>query len=70
MTDPLAVITLGRLDYAAAYLLQRRICDLRIAGDITRDVLLLVEHESTITLGRGTARKACRSPRKRSSDGA
>lgn len=54
MSAPLAVISLGKMDYVSAHRLQREICDLRIAGDIDRDVLLLVEHEPTVTLGRGT----------------
>lgn len=54
MTAPLAVVSLGRMDYIQTHQLQRTLCDLRIAGEIDRDVLLLVEHESTVTLGRGT----------------
>ena len=54
MSEPLAVVSLGRMDYGAAHQLQRKLCDLRIAGEIDRDVLLLVEHEPTITMGRGT----------------
>jgi lipoate-protein ligase B len=54
MTAPLAVVELGRMDYASAHALQRAVCDRRIAGLVDRDVLLLVEHESTVTLGRGT----------------
>ena len=54
MTAPLAVVTLGRMDFGAAHQLQRTICDQRIAGAIDHDVLLLVEHEPTVTLGRGT----------------
>jgi lipoate-protein ligase B len=54
MSAPLAVVSLGKMDYAEAHQLQRSLCDLRIAGEIDRDVLLLVEHEPTVTLGRGT----------------
>jgi lipoate-protein ligase B len=54
MTAPLAVVELGRMDYASTHALQRALCDRRIAGLLDRDVLLLVEHESTVTLGRGT----------------
>lgn len=54
MTPPLAVVSLGRMDYAAAHRLQRTLCDHRIAGTIDHDILLLVEHEPTVTLGRGT----------------
>jgi lipoyl(octanoyl) transferase len=54
MTTSLAVVELGRMDYTSAHALQRALCDRRIAGLLDRDVLLLVEHESTVTLGRGT----------------
>ncbi len=54
MSAPLAVVDLGRMDYAAAHQLQRELCDRRIEGTIDRDLLLLVQHEPTITLGRGT----------------
>jgi len=51
---PLAVVDLGRMDYAAAHALQRAVSRRRIERSLDRDVLLLVEHESTVTLGRGT----------------
>ncbi len=54
MKAPLGVIDLGQMMYQEAHKLQRELCDRRIAGEIDRDLLLLVEHESTITLGRGT----------------
>jgi lipoate-protein ligase B len=54
MTAPLAVVDLGRMDYRSTHALQRAVCDRRIVGTIDRDVMLLVEHESTVTLGRGT----------------
>lgn len=54
MKAPLGVIDLGQMMYQEAHQLQRELCDRRIAGEIDRDLLLLVEHESTITLGRGT----------------
>ncbi|MFN8654346.1 MAG: lipoyl(octanoyl) transferase LipB [Gemmatimonadales bacterium] len=54
MTRPLAVVDLGHLPYADAHQLQRTLCDQRAAGAIDRDLLLLVEHEPTVTLGRGT----------------
>ncbi len=50
----LAVVSLGHLPYEAAHALQRLVSQQRITGTIDRDVLLLVEHEPTITLGRGT----------------
>lgn len=51
---PLAVAELGRVPYHEAHALQRAIADRRISGELDRDVLLLLEHEPTITLGRGT----------------
>lgn len=54
MTPPLGVVDLGRMDYAAARAVQLALRERRIAGLVDRDILLLVEHESTVTLGRGT----------------
>jgi lipoyl(octanoyl) transferase len=50
----LVVQDLGRRPYGEALELQRSLCQRRIAGEITEDLLLLVEHEPVITLGRGT----------------
>jgi lipoate-protein ligase B len=52
---PLRVIDLGRRDYAGTLELQRRLCLERAdpAHDLD-DVLLLVEHDPVITLGRTT----------------
>jgi lipoyl(octanoyl) transferase len=54
MTSRLIVRDLGRQPYAEVLELQRSLCRQRIAGDVQDDVLLLVEHEPVITLGRGT----------------
>ena len=54
MTRPLAVVDLGHLSYTESHELQRTLCDLRASGAIDRDLLLLVEHEPVVTLGRGT----------------
>jgi lipoyl(octanoyl) transferase len=51
---PLAVVELGQRGYLDTHALQRALADRRIAGAIAGDVLLLVEHEPTVTLGRGT----------------
>jgi lipoate-protein ligase B len=54
MMPPLAVAEPGRVPYHEAHALQRAIAERRIGGALERDVLLLLEHEPTITLGRGT----------------
>ena len=53
MTSRLLVQDLGRGSYAEVLELQRRLCQQRIAGEISEDVLLLVEHEPVVTMGRG-----------------
>jgi lipoate-protein ligase B len=54
MSKRLVVQDLGRRGYAEVLELQRSLCRRRMEGEITEDVLLLVEHEPVITLGRGT----------------
>jgi lipoyl(octanoyl) transferase len=54
MTAPLRVEDLGRRPYAQVLELQRELRRRRIAGELSEDVLLLVEHPAVITLGRGT----------------
>ena len=51
---PLSVHDLGRRPYGEVLELQRELRRQRIAGDLTQDVLLLVEHDPVVTLGRGT----------------
>jgi lipoyl(octanoyl) transferase len=53
MSFRLVVQDLGRGSYAEVLELQRRLCRQRISGDISEDILLLVEHEPVVTLGRG-----------------
>ncbi|MGH7499950.1 MAG: lipoyl(octanoyl) transferase LipB [Gemmatimonadales bacterium] len=53
MTAALEVADLGRLPYRQVLELQRDLCRRRIAGELDHDVLLFVEHEPVITLGRG-----------------
>jgi lipoyl(octanoyl) transferase len=50
----LVVQDLGRRPYGEVLELQRNLCQRRIAGEITEDQLLLVEHNPVVTLGRGT----------------
>jgi lipoyl(octanoyl) transferase len=54
LSRSLAVADLGTMEYGAALTLQRRLADDRLAGRLTNDLLLLVEHPPVITLGRGT----------------
>ena len=54
MTLPLAVVDLGRRPYAPVLELQRALCRARGEGKIREDILLLVEHEPVMTLGRST----------------
>jgi len=51
---PLAVIDLGRRAYGETLELQRALRQQRIAGKVAEDLLLLVEHDPVVTLGRGT----------------
>jgi lipoate-protein ligase B len=50
----LGVVALGRMAYGRALELQRDLARRRIAKEIPRDLLLLVEHPPVITLGRGS----------------
>ncbi len=54
MTFPLAVVDLGRRPYAPVLELQRALCRARGEGLIDQDILLLVEHDPVMTLGRST----------------
>jgi len=54
MTARLVVRDLGRRPYGEILELQRRLCQQRMAGELQDDLLLLVEHDPVITLGRGT----------------
>lgn len=51
---PLLVADLGRRPYGEVLELQRRLCRARQEGRTAEDILLLVEHDPVITLGRGT----------------
>lgn len=53
-TPTLLTIELGRVPYRTAHRLQHFLRERRIAGTLESDVLLLLEHEPTVTLGRGT----------------
>jgi lipoate-protein ligase B len=47
-------VELGRRPYPELLELQRDLCRRRLAGEVAEDVLLLVEHDPVVTLGRGT----------------
>ena len=48
---PVTVRWLGRIDYRAAWALQRELVEARVAGTV-EDQLLLLEHPAVLTLGR------------------
>lgn len=54
MNRSIDVLDLGRRRYGEVLEQQRLLCRQRMAGEITDDLLLLVEHEPVVTLGRGT----------------
>ena len=54
----LLVVDLGRRRYGETLLLQRSLVERRLADRTGDDVLLLVEHEPVVTLGRGTRAKS------------
>ena len=54
MSGNLVVQDLGVRGYAEVLELQRSLCRQRIAGEVSEDTLLLVEHPPVVTLGRGT----------------
>jgi lipoyl(octanoyl) transferase len=54
MSRGLLVRDLGRQSYAPVLELQRQLARQRLTGELTDDLLLLVEHEPVVTLGRGT----------------
>jgi len=53
MSARLGVADLGHRPYAEALELQRALCRRRLSGELQQDLLLLVEHEPVVTLGRG-----------------
>ena len=54
MTRLVRVVDLGRQPYLPVLELQRRLVRARIDGAMHDDILLLVEHDPVVTLGRGT----------------
>jgi lipoyl(octanoyl) transferase len=54
MSRSLRVLDLGPRPYREALELQRELCRARAAGETAEDLLLLVEHEPVVTLGRAT----------------
>ncbi|MGH7701822.1 MAG: lipoyl(octanoyl) transferase LipB [Gemmatimonadales bacterium] len=60
---PLAVLDLGLRPYGETLELQRELAGRRAAGAIGNDLLLLVEHDPVITLGRGSKPESLPVPR-------
>jgi lipoate-protein ligase B len=54
VTHRLIVYDLGQQPYGGVLDLQRSLARRRLAGELTDDLLLLVEHEPVVTLGRAT----------------
>jgi lipoate-protein ligase B len=54
VSTQLIIQDLGRRGYAEVLELQRSLCRQRMAGRLQDDILILVEHDPVITLGRGT----------------
>ena len=54
MTRELLIVDLGRRKYGEVLELQRSVARARISGEIDQDVLLFVEHEPVVTLGRAS----------------
>jgi lipoyl(octanoyl) transferase len=54
VTQRLLIQDLGRRAYSEVLDLQRTLCRQRIQGELAEDLLLLVEHDPVVTLGRGT----------------
>ena len=54
MTGTIVLLDLGRRRYGEVLELQRQLCRQRMSGELADDLLLLVEHEPVVTLGRGT----------------
>lgn len=52
--NPIRVVDLGRRPYHPVLLLQRALVRARLEGTLADDLLLLVEHDPVVTLGRGT----------------
>ena len=63
MSSPLLVMDLGRRPYDEVLQLQRALCRQRAAGELADDLLLLVEHEPVVTLGRATRESSLPLPR-------
>lgn len=63
MSPPVVAVDLGRRRYGEILTLQRSLCRDRVAGKLGRDLLLLVEHEPVVTLGRSTQAASLPFPR-------
>lgn len=59
----IGVIDLGRRGYGEILHLQRELCRQRIAREVEEDLLLLVEHDPVITLGRASRAENLHTPK-------
>lgn len=62
MSSDLFVVGLSRMAYGETLALQRTLAEARIAGRVTNDMLLLVEHPPVVTLGRSFEKRNLRTP--------
>lgn len=63
MSRRLLIRDLGTRPYGAVLELQRDLCRRRVGGELQEDLLLLVEHEPVVTLGRSTRPESLPIPR-------
>lgn len=63
MMPPLLVVDLGRRAYRPVLELQRSLVQARIRRELAEDLLLLVEHDPVVTLGRSTKASSLPLPR-------
>jgi lipoyl(octanoyl) transferase len=63
VSAPLIAVELGRRRYGEVLELMRALCRERVAGELTHDLLLLVEHEPVVTLGRSAQAASLPLPR-------
>ena len=63
MSAAIAVVDLGQRRYQEVLELQRDLCRRRMSGELDEDLLLLVEHDPVVTLGRSTRQSSLPLPK-------